>query len=220
MYAAELEPPAYEDCTFLETPTTLTIDIKDTKIYTPSTNLNRIIHYKTTSNLNRDFVKGGFGLSRVNPYKPSERIEVYDIRAVGDASFRITGVERGTCRVATCHRKFGFSGHSWEVKQVAMAADPRRMEEGRDETRLTAKKTSKEDGTLRWCDGRGRLIATDTRLVRRRGNHENHFQMPVLEIVAEVEQELLDLLVASWLARVWVEVVNAKKKTLMDAAYL
>lgn len=218
MHAGELEPPSYEDCTFLGTPT-LTIDIKDTNIYSPSTNHKRI-HYQTTSNLNRDFVKGGFGLFRVNPFKPSERTEVYDIRAVADASFRITSVERGMCRVATCQRKFGFSGHSWEVKQLAMAADPRRMGESRVDTKLTAKKASKEDGTLRWCDGRGRLIATDTRLVRRRGNHENHFQMPVLEIVADVEQELLDLLVASWLARVFVEVVNAKKKTLMDGVYL
>jgi len=207
MHAEDLEPPSYEDCTCLGA-LVLTLDIKDTKIYTPATNHKRI-HYRTTSNLNRDFVKGGFGIFRVNPWKQSEKVEVYDIRAVSDSSFRITGVQRGMCRVVTCQRKFGFSGHSWEVKQL----DPRTMEECRV---LTAKKTSKEDGTLRWCDGAGRLIATDTRLVRRRGNHENHFQMPVLNIVAEVEQELLDLLVASWLARVWVEVVKAKKKTLMD----
>lgn len=218
MDAGELEPPSYEDCAFLGTPV-LTIDIKDTKIYSPSTNHKRI-YYKTTSNLNRDFVKGGFGLFRVNPYKLSERIEVYDIRAVGDASFRITGVEHGMCRVVTCQRKFGFSGHSWEVKQLTTVNDSRRIEESRVETKLTAKKASKEDGTLRWCDASGRLIATDTKLVRRRGNHENHFQMPELKIVAEIEQEMLDLLVASWLARVWVEVVNAKKKTLMDGVYL
>ena len=206
MRAEELEPPSYEDCTCLSPPV-LTLDIKDTKIYTPATNHTRI-RYRTTSNLNRDFVKGGFGLFRVNPWKPSEGIEVYDIRAVGHTSFRIIGLDR---RVVTCQRKFGFSGHSWEVRQL----DPRTMEEGRV---LTAKKTSKEDSTLRWCDAAGQLIATDTKLVRRRGNHENHFQMPVLTIVAEVEQELFDLLVASWLARVWVEVVNAKKKTLMDGA--
>jgi hypothetical protein len=209
MRAEELEPPSYEDCTFLGPPV-LTIDIKDTKIYTPATNHKRI-HFRTTSNLNRDFVKGGFGLFRMNPWKPSEGIEVYDIRAVGDASFRITGVERGMCRAVTCQRKFGFSGHSWEVKQL----DPRALDDCRV---LTAKKASKEDGTLRWCDSSGRLIATDTKLVRRRGNHENHFQMPVLKIVAEIEQGVLDLLVASWLARVWVEVVYATKKTLMDGA--
>ena len=100
-----------------------------------------------------------------------------------------------------------------------MGSGSRRMEGGRMEMKLTAKRTSKEDGTLRWCDANGMLIATDTKLVRRRGNHENHFQMPVLSIVAEVEQELLDILVAAWLARVWAEVVQAKKKTLMDAAY-
>lgn len=206
MRAEELEPPSYEDCT-CPSPPLLTLDIKDTKIYTPATN-HRRIHYRTTSNLNRDFVKGGFGLFRVNPWKPSEGVEVYDIRAVGHTSFRIIGLDR---RVATCQRKLGFSGHSWEVRQL----DPRTLEEGQV---LTAKKTSKEDGTLRWCNAAGRLIATDTKLVRRRGNHENHFQMPVLRIVAEAEQELLDLLVASWLTRVWVEVVNAKKKTLMDGA--
>lgn len=220
MHAAEeLEPPSYEDCAsaFLGPPSALTIDIKDTKIYTPPATNHRRIHYRTTSNLNRDFVKGGFGLFRINSWKPSEGIEVYDIRAVGDAAFRISGVERGACKVVTCQRKFGFSGHSWEVKSADGGL--RRVEDGRGEVRLTAKKASREDGTLRWCDGAGRLIATDTKLVRRRGNHENHFQMPVLKIVAEVEQELLDLLVASWLARVWVEVVNAKKKTLMDGAY-
>jgi len=218
---AELELPSYEDCTLFGPPT-LTLDIKDTKIYTPCTNHARnVTHYRTTSNLNRDFVKGGFGLFRVNPYKPSERIEVCDVRAVGDASFRITGVERGLCRIMTVQRKFGFSGHSWEVKEsVSPVADLWRVHEGKMETKLTAKRTSKEDGTLRWCDASGRLIATDTKLVRRRGNHENHFQMPVLSIVAELEQELLDMLVAAWLARVWAEVVQAKKKTLMDGAYL
>jgi hypothetical protein len=216
MHAEELEPPSYEDCTILGTPM-LTIDVKDTKIYSP-TNRKRI-HYRTTSNLNRDFVKGGFGLFRVNPHKPSERVEVYDIRAVGDASFHLTGVEHGMCRVMTCQRKFGFSGHFWEVKPLARNADPK-MEEMRRVMKLTAKKTSREDGTLRWCDGGGRLIATDTKLVRRRGNCENSFQMPVLTIVEDVERDILDLLVAVWLARVWVEVVNAKKKTLMDGAYL
>jgi len=218
MQAEALEPPAYEDCVFLGTPT-LTIDIKDTKIYTPHTNHKRI-HYRTTSNLNRDFVRGGFGLFRVNPFKSSEGIEVYDIRAVGDATFRITGVERGTCKAATCQRKFGFSGHSWEVKELAIPSVMRRMDGSRGVMKLTAEKTSKEDGSLRWRDASGNLIATDTKLVRRRGNHENHFRIPVLTIVAEVEQEMLDLLVASWLARVWFEVVNAKRKTLMDGAYL
>lgn len=216
MHAEELEPPSYEDCTVLGTPT-LTIDIKDTKVYTLA-NHNRI-YYKITSNLNRDFVKGGFGLFRVNPYKPSDRIEVYDVRAVGDASFRFTRIEHGMCRVMACQRKFGFSGHFWEVKQLAMDADPG-AEERKGVMKLTAKKTSKEDGTLRWCDGGGRLIATDTKLVRRRGNRENSFQMPVLTIVKEVEREMQDLLVAVWLAKVWVEVVNAKKKTLMDGAFL
>jgi hypothetical protein len=215
---AQLEPPSYEDCT-LPGPSSLTLDIKDTKIYTPCTNhARKLTHYRTTSNLNRDFVKGGFGLFRVNPYKPSERIEVFDVRAVGDASFRITGVERGACRVMTVNRKFRLLGHSWEVRELVMGSDLRRMDEGRMEMKLTAKRTSKEDGTLRWCDANGKLIATDTKLVRRRGNHENHFQMPVLSIVAEVEEELLDILVAAWLARVWAEVVQAKKKTLMDAA--
>lgn len=218
MQADDLEPPSYKDSTFLRTPN-LTIDIKDTKIYTPHTSHKRIL-YRTTSNLNRDFVKGGFGLYRVNPFRPSEGLEVYDIRAVGDASFRIAGVERGICKVVTCRRKFGFSGHSWEVKQLAISSNLRRMYESQGATKLTAEKTSKEDGTLRWCDASGRLIATDTKLVRRRGNHENLFLIPVLTIVAEVEQEMLDLLVASWLARVWFEVVKAKKKTLMDGVYL
>ena len=217
MQADDLEPPSYKDCTFLGTPT-LTIDIKDTKIYTPHTNHKRI-HYRTSSNLNRDFVKGGFGLFRVNPFKPSEGVEVYDVRAVGDASFRITGVERGMCKVVACQRKFGFSGHSWEVQQLAMPSVSKRMGGSRRATKLIAEKASKEDGALRWCDASGRLIATDTKLVRRRGNHENQFRMPVLTIVVEVEQEMLDLLVASWLARVWFEVVNAKKRTLMDGAY-
>ena len=150
----------------------------------------------------------------------------------------------GCCSVVTCERRrFGFSGSSWEVRSVPCAtglrsihpADGCGVELGcynhgdlrsgskndRGEVIFTAKRTSREDGTLRWCDARGRLIATDTKLVRGRGNRESYFRMPVLTIVdEEIEQEVLDLLVASWLARVWVEVVNAKKKTLMDGTSL
>jgi len=214
---AEIEPPSYSECTLIGPPT-LTLDIKSTNIYTPCTNHERnkhTTHYRITSNLNRDFLKGGFGLFRINPWKPSEGVEAFDVRAVGDANFLLTDLDR---RMVTVQRKFGFSGHAWEVKQLAVSSDMRRVKD-RGKTLLTAKRTSKEDPTLRWCDGSGRLIATDTKLVRRRGNHENHFRMPVLSIVAEVEQEVVDVLVAAWLARVWVEVVQAKKKTLMDGAY-
>jgi hypothetical protein len=150
-------------------------------------------------------VKGGLGLYRVNPYKPCEAVEVFDIRAVRGGSFLLTGL-RG--KMWTCERKFGFSGHSWEVKlQGRMGL----------ETLLAAKRTSKDDQSLRWSDSTGRLLATDTKLVRRKGNQESYFQMPVLSFVDDVEGELLDLLVAAWLCRVWVAVVEAKKKTLKDA---
>ena len=215
---AEIEPPSYAECTFLGSPT-LTIDIKDTKVYTPCTNHEKsrsIAHYCTTSSLNRDFVKGGFGLFRVSPWKPSEKTELYDVRAVGVARFLLTSLAHS---MLTVQRRFGFSGHSWEVKQLPTGSDVRGSGDG-GKMVLTAKRTSKDDGTLRWCDDSGRLLATDTKLVRRRGNHENHFQMPVLSILEDVEQELLDILVAAWLARVWCEIVQAKKKTLMDGEYL
>ena len=168
-------------------------------------------YYRTSSNLNRDFLKGGFGLYRVDPWKKSEGSEVYDIRARAEGGFLLTGFDRnGRPKNLSCQRKFGFSGHSWEIKFQARPG-------GGMETVLTAKRTSKEDPTLRWSDAGGLLLATDSKLVRRRGNHESYFQMPVLSLVADVDAEMLDLLVAAWLARVWVAVVEAKKKTLKDA---
>lgn len=77
---------------------------------------------------------------------------------------------------------------------------------------LTAKSGSAERVSLEWYDGKGAIVATDTKLVRRQGNDENHFEMPMLKI----GEDEMDLLVACWLAKVWVEVVGAKKRTLRD----
>ena len=144
---------------------------------------------------------------------------MFDVRVVGHGTFQLSRIGRGAPTVVTVQRRHGFSGQSWEARELCVGSDLRRSADSGSKTLFTAKRATKEDGTLRWCDANGRLIATDTKLVRRRGNHENHFLMPVLTVVADIEQEVLDVLVASWLARVWCEVVQAKKKTLMDGAY-
>jgi hypothetical protein len=120
------EPPYYEESTsppdyvsralppVFRTPT-LTINIKDTKLYIPGI-LPKRVYYRTSSNLNRNEVRDRISIRRCNPLNPYEKAKVREIKAVNETTFRILGSAPGTTGITTCERKRGLTGQFWEVK--------------------------------------------------------------------------------------------------------
>jgi hypothetical protein len=215
----DLTSPISQDLSHSPRIPSLTLDVKGTSIYTPKSSRcsPHATHYKLSSNLNREFVKGGFGLYRVNAWGKGVS-EVYDVRVISDTRFnllRISGDGQEDGEVA-CERKWSIKGWAWDVLQSASCAS---SDGEKRAILLRARRMPKDDGgCLGWYDGQGRLLAKDSKLRRRRGTCENGFEMPVLTFVPgrEMGEAEVDLLVACWLTKVWVEVERAKRRGLLD----